>query len=101
MHGSSEAEAEVPLDRTLGAAPQSMTDWPLHIKKVKATGYDGTITLEVFAPQQGYLLLSQDLLRRWWAEASHGDERRHESAKNDGEVSGLVNPNAPSPTGCR
>jgi sugar phosphate isomerase/epimerase len=29
----------------------------------------GTITLEVFAPQKEYLLLSRDLLRRWWAEA--------------------------------
>ena len=53
----------------LGAAPRSATDWPQHIKKLKATGYDGTITLEVFAPQKEYLLLSRDLLRRWWAEA--------------------------------
>jgi hypothetical protein len=36
--------------------------------KLRATGYDGTITLEVFAPQQEYLLLSRDLLRRWWGE---------------------------------
>src|SRR5262249_44422697 len=52
-----------------GAAPRSTTDWPQHVKKLKATGYDGTITLEVFAPQKEYLLLSRDLLRRWWAEA--------------------------------
>jgi sugar phosphate isomerase/epimerase len=52
-----------------GAAPRSTTDWPQHVKKLKATGYDGTITLEVFAPQKDYLLLSRDLLRRWWAEA--------------------------------
>jgi sugar phosphate isomerase/epimerase len=52
----------------LGAAPRSTTDWPQHIKKLKATGYDGTITLEVFSPQKEYLLLSRDLLRRWWAE---------------------------------
>ncbi len=25
-----------------------------------------TITLEVFAPQKEYLLLSRDLLRQWW-----------------------------------
>ena len=43
--------------------------WPKHVKKLKTTGYDGTITLEVFAPQKEYLLLSRDLLRRWWAEA--------------------------------
>lgn len=53
----------------LGAAPRSTTDWPQHINKLKATGYDGTITLEVFAPQKEYLLLSRDLLRRWWTEA--------------------------------
>jgi sugar phosphate isomerase/epimerase len=53
----------------LGAAPRSRTAWPQHIKKLKATGYDGTITLEVFAPHKEYLLLSRDLLRRWWAEA--------------------------------
>jgi sugar phosphate isomerase/epimerase len=53
----------------LGAAPRSTTDWPLHVKKLKAAGYDGTITLEVFAPHKEYLLLSRDLLRRWWSEA--------------------------------
>lgn len=53
----------------LGAAPRSSTPWPKHIKKLKATGYDGTITLEVFAPQKEYLLLSRDLLRKWWTEA--------------------------------
>jgi sugar phosphate isomerase/epimerase len=52
----------------VGAAPRSTTDWPQHIKKLKATGYDGTITLEVFAPQREYLLLSRDLLRKWWEE---------------------------------
>jgi sugar phosphate isomerase/epimerase len=50
----------------LGAAPRSTTDWPEHIKRLKATDYDGTITLEVFAPQKEYLLLSRDLLRQWW-----------------------------------
>lgn len=50
----------------LGAPPRSKTDWPEHIRKLKATGYDGTITLEVFSPQREYLLLSRDLLRQWW-----------------------------------
>ncbi|MFQ5575701.1 MAG: sugar phosphate isomerase/epimerase family protein [Anaerolineae bacterium] len=53
----------------LGAAPRSRTDWPSHIKKLKATGYDGTISLEIFAEHRQYLLLSQDLLKQWWAEA--------------------------------
>ena len=53
----------------LGAAPRSSTDWPKHMKKLKAAGYDGTITLEVFANDREYLLLSRDLLRRWWTAA--------------------------------
>lgn len=52
-----------------GAAPRSTTDWPDHIRKLKATGYDGTITLEVFSPQKEYLFASRDLLRKWWDEA--------------------------------
>ena len=50
----------------LGAVPRSTTDWPPHIRKLKASGYDGTITLEVFAPEREHLLLSRDLLRQWW-----------------------------------
>jgi sugar phosphate isomerase/epimerase len=53
----------------LGAVPRSKTNWPEHIGKLKATGYGGTITLEVFSPCREYLLLSRDLLRRWWDEA--------------------------------
>ena len=53
----------------LGAAPRSTTNWPKHIRKLKASGYDSTITLEVFAPEKEYLLLSRDLVRKWWEEA--------------------------------
>ena len=53
----------------LGAVPRSATNWPEHVRRLKATGYDGTITLEVFSPHEEYLLLSRDLLRRWWDEA--------------------------------
>jgi len=52
----------------LGSAPRSTTDWPGHIRKLKSSGYDGTITLEVFSPEKEYLLLSRELLKRWWAE---------------------------------
>ena len=54
----------------LGAVPRSTTNWPRHIRKLKATGYDETITLEVFAPQKEYLLLSRDVLKRWWEATS-------------------------------
>jgi sugar phosphate isomerase/epimerase len=50
----------------LGAAPRSTTNWPRHIKKLKATGYDGAITLEVFSLHREYVLLSRELLRKWW-----------------------------------
>lgn len=50
----------------LGAAPRSSTNWPAHIRRLESSGYDGTITLEVFAPHREYLLASRDLLRRWW-----------------------------------
>ena len=50
----------------LGSAPRSTTNWPEHICKLKASGYNGTITLEVFAPEKEHLLLSRDLVRRWW-----------------------------------
>jgi sugar phosphate isomerase/epimerase len=53
----------------LGAVPRSTTDWPEHVRKLKASDYNGTITLEVFAPEPQYLLSSRDLLRRWWDEA--------------------------------
>jgi len=50
----------------LGSAKRSTTDWPMHIRKLKAIGYDGTITLEVFSPEREHLLLSRDLVQRWW-----------------------------------
>jgi sugar phosphate isomerase/epimerase len=42
-----------------------------HIKKLKATGYDGTITLEVFASERDYLLLSRELLKMVGEGVSH------------------------------
>ncbi len=53
----------------LGAVSKNATDWPRHIRMLKSTGYDGTITLEVFSSLKEHLLTSRDLLRRWWEEA--------------------------------
>jgi sugar phosphate isomerase/epimerase len=50
----------------LGAVPRAELDWPARIARLKATGYDGSISLEVFAPERAYLLQSRDLLREWW-----------------------------------
>ena len=38
------------------------------IRSLKACGYDGTITLEVFSPDSHYLSYSRDVLRRLWDE---------------------------------
>jgi sugar phosphate isomerase/epimerase len=54
----------------LGSAPRSNTNWPEHIRKLKVSGYDATITLEVFSPEKEHLLLSRDLLRSWWEQDS-------------------------------
>ncbi len=44
-------------------------DWPRALRLLKATGYDGTITLEVFDQDHDYLLLSARKVREWWAAA--------------------------------
>jgi sugar phosphate isomerase/epimerase len=44
-------------------------DWPRAIRLIKGSGYDGTITLEVFANERDYVLQSAEKVRRWWAEA--------------------------------
>lgn len=40
-----------------------------HLRAVKKTGYDGTITLEVFTPDSSYLSFSAEKLRAMWNEA--------------------------------
>jgi sugar phosphate isomerase/epimerase len=40
-----------------------------HLRVLKASGYDGTITLEVFTADSHYLAYSRDVLRRLWDEA--------------------------------
>jgi sugar phosphate isomerase/epimerase len=41
-----------------------------HVRSLKRCGYDGTITLEVFARDRHYLAYSRDVLRQLWDEAS-------------------------------
>jgi sugar phosphate isomerase/epimerase len=53
----------------LGALPRSDIDWPARVARLKASGYDGTISLEVFARERSYLLQSRDLLTEWWGAA--------------------------------
>ncbi|MDB6067428.1 MAG: Xylose isomerase domain protein barrel [Pedosphaera sp.] len=54
-------------------------DFPHYIRTLKKSGYDGTITLEVFTPDPKYLEYSRDVLRRIWDESSPGYESRPRS----------------------
>ncbi|NWF56389.1 MAG: sugar phosphate isomerase/epimerase, partial [Syntrophaceae bacterium] len=42
--------------------------WPKMIGLLKKSGYDGTVTLEVFSVDRRYLILSRDILRQLWGE---------------------------------
>lgn len=42
------------------------------VRELKACGYDGTITLEVFAPDRHHLAYSRELLERIWKEEPAG-----------------------------
>jgi sugar phosphate isomerase/epimerase len=41
-------------------------DYAKHLRSLKQSGYDRTITLEVFAPNRDYLRISKEILRRTW-----------------------------------
>lgn len=40
--------------------------WPKIVRALKNVGYDGTITVEVFADDDDYLVMSRDKLRKLW-----------------------------------
>jgi sugar phosphate isomerase/epimerase len=44
-------------------------DIPHCLRSLKQSGYDGTITLEVFTPDRHYLEYSRDVLRRLWSQS--------------------------------
>ena len=37
-----------------------------YVRSLKSSGYDGTITLEVFSEDDTYLIHSRDVLRKFW-----------------------------------
>jgi sugar phosphate isomerase/epimerase len=47
--------------------------WPKIIGLLTKSGYDGTITLEIFSPDRRYLLLSRDILRQLWEKKNSAD----------------------------
>jgi sugar phosphate isomerase/epimerase len=54
------------LHLPLGAG---MIDWKTQIRALQATGYDGTVTLEVFSREREHLRSSRKLWLEWWSEA--------------------------------
>ena len=46
--------------------------WSKMVGLLKKSGYDGTITLEVFSADRRYLLLSRDILRQLWEGKNSG-----------------------------
>lgn len=61
MHDNDGGHADLHLP--IGAG---RIDFEKEIRILKATGYDSTITLEVFAPDKHFLMYSRDQLRRLW-----------------------------------
>ncbi|HID21842.1 MAG TPA: sugar phosphate isomerase/epimerase, partial [Planctomycetaceae bacterium] len=50
----------------IAAVAGSGIDWRECLRQLRQIGYDGTITLEVFAPAREYLLVSKDLVQKLW-----------------------------------
>lgn len=50
------------------------------VSALKRSGYDGTITLEVFSEDREYLARSRDVLRKLWDQASDGPAQAKTSA---------------------
>lgn len=61
LHDNNGGDADLHLP--LGAGHVPFKDV---IRQLKATGYDGTITLEVFSADKRYFALSRDILRETW-----------------------------------
>lgn len=61
LHDNKGGSADLHLP--LGAGTM---EWRKHIQALKASGYDATITLEVFSPDRTYLQYSRDALRQAW-----------------------------------
>ena len=55
-------------------------DTPHYIRSLQASGYDGTITLEVFTPDRRHLAYSRDVLRSLWTAEKNGGAKRPATA---------------------
>ncbi len=66
VHVSDNRGGAADLHLPLGAGS---IDWKAHIRLLKEYGYDGTVTLEVFAREREHLLASRRSWLRWWSDA--------------------------------
>jgi len=57
-----------------------------HIRALQRSGYDGTITLEVFTPDKHFLAYSRDVLRQLWDEEA--TSRSRAEARSDPQPAG-------------
>lgn len=64
LHDNKGGSADLHLPLGTGAL-----DTAHHVRSLHAHGYDGTVTLEVFAADLHYLAYSRDVFRRLWNEA--------------------------------
>lgn len=65
VHLSDNRGGEGDLHLPLGAGT---IDWKAAVRNLKAAGYDGTVTLEVFSREREYLRMSRKLWLKWWTE---------------------------------
>jgi sugar phosphate isomerase/epimerase len=64
VHVSDNRGGDADLHLPLGAGT---IDWRGMVGLLKRSGYDGTVTLEVFSREREYLQMSQRLWREWWS----------------------------------
>jgi sugar phosphate isomerase/epimerase len=66
VHASDNLGGAEDLHLPLGAGA---IDWRRSIRALKETGYDGTVTLEVFSREREYLRASRRMWLQWWSDA--------------------------------
>ena len=66
VHLSDNRGGDMDLHLPLGAGT---INWKEAAKRIKGTGYDGTVTLEVFSREREHLRTSRRLWLDWWSEA--------------------------------
>jgi sugar phosphate isomerase/epimerase len=56
-------------------------DWPEIARALRRAGWDGTVTLEIFAPERAHLDTSHRLWREWWQVAEPVGEGESETGR--------------------